>query len=311
MGRGQSPTLLGKDRLRAHETHRVRWLVLRLLAGILLALPFTLDSALSTAATITYVYDRAGRLKSASTTTDGSSVSYTLDPAGNRTQVVASPPTALPGTLQFASASYSVAENLSSITIGVSRNGGMTGAIGVSYTTANGTALAGSDYTTTSGVLSWANGDSATKTFVVPILNDSTFESTETFTTTLNSPTGGATLGSPSSSTVSVTDDDPNIPSVPTNIRKSPTTGTGWSYAILWDASTGPVNHYTLLETIEDPSPGSNTYSVTVLNKNFNKGQVYLLMTYKVRACATANESQCSAYSQTVMKMVCPSTGCP
>jgi hypothetical protein len=112
------------------------------------------------------------------------------------------------GTIQFSSGTYSVNENGGSILITVSRTGGSSGAVGVSYATSNGSATAGSDYTSASGTLSWANGDTSNKTFSVPITNDTLDESNETFTVTLSSPTGGAALGSPSSSTVTITDDD-------------------------------------------------------------------------------------------------------
>jgi M6 family metalloprotease-like protein len=113
------------------------------------------------------------------------------------------------GTLQFSSATYGVNENGGSVLISVARTGGSTGTVGVSYATSNGTAAAVSDYTFTSGTLSWTNGDTANKTFSVPITNDTLDEANETFTVTLSSPTGGATLGSPSSATVTITDDDP------------------------------------------------------------------------------------------------------
>ena len=81
--------------------------------------------------------------------------------------------------------------------------------MGVSYATANGTATAGSDYTPASGALGWANGDTASKNFTVTIANDALDEPNETFTVTLSAPTGGAILGSPSSATVTITDNDP------------------------------------------------------------------------------------------------------
>ncbi|MFM8470686.1 MAG: Calx-beta domain-containing protein, partial [Limisphaerales bacterium] len=112
------------------------------------------------------------------------------------------------GTLQFTSATASVAENAGTVTLSVTRAGGSDGAVAVGYTTANGTATAGSDYTATSGTLSWASGDTASKTITVLILNDTAVESSETFNVTLSTPTGGATLGTPASVTVTITDDD-------------------------------------------------------------------------------------------------------
>jgi len=112
-----------------------------------------------------------------------------------------------PGTIQFSSSTYSVNENGGNVTITATRTGGSYGATTVNYATANGTATGGSDYTTKSGTLSWANGDSAFKTFTVSILNDATYEGNETFTVTLSGATG-ATLGSPSSATVTIVDDE-------------------------------------------------------------------------------------------------------
>jgi hypothetical protein len=115
---------------------------------------------------------------------------------------------ALPGSLQFSASSYSVSEGGASATITVTRTGGSGGAVGVSYATSNGTATAGSDYTATSGTLSWANGDTANKTFTVQIINDVNDESDETVNLALSSPTNGASLGSPSTATLTIADND-------------------------------------------------------------------------------------------------------
>jgi uncharacterized repeat protein (TIGR02543 family) len=117
-------------------------------------------------------------------------------------------PQGQPGTLQFSQSSWSTNENVGSATITVTRTGGSAEAVGVSYATSNGSATAGSDYAATSGTLSWASGDMTAKTFQVPILNDTLVEGTETVNLTLSNPTSGATLGSPSTATLSILDDD-------------------------------------------------------------------------------------------------------
>lgn len=127
-----------------------------------------------------------------------------------------------PGSLAFGGATYGVGES-GSATITVRRTGGDDGAVSVSYATSNGTATAGSDYTARTGTLSWANGDDGNKTFTVPILGDTTDEPNETVHLTLSAPTGGATLGSPSTSTLTITDDDggsspPTAPAAPTGL---------------------------------------------------------------------------------------------
>jgi hypothetical protein len=113
-------------------------------------------------------------------------------------------PSGGPGTIRFntASAAPSVVEGAANIILTAERVSGSTGTVSVAYATANGTALAGSDYQTATGALTWGNGDSADKTIVVPIVDDTTEEPSETFTATLSAPSGGATLGSPATSTV-------------------------------------------------------------------------------------------------------------
>lgn len=111
--------------------------------------------------------------------------------------------------VQFSSSSYSIAENGGSATLTVTRTGDTTGTSSVNYSTSNASATAPGDYTASSGTVNFTAGSSS-QTFPVPITNDLAFESTETFTATLASPSG-ALLGTPSSATVSIIDDDPLI----------------------------------------------------------------------------------------------------
>ncbi|HKB78766.1 MAG TPA: Calx-beta domain-containing protein, partial [Thermoanaerobaculia bacterium] len=113
-----------------------------------------------------------------------------------------------PGILQFSSPIYSVAENGVTATITVSRIGGSDTAVSVDYATSDGTATAPADYTTSTGTLNWADGDSADKTFTVPIVNDTTFEGSETVNLALSNPTAFAELGVPPAAILTITDDD-------------------------------------------------------------------------------------------------------
>ena len=112
------------------------------------------------------------------------------------------------GSLNFSAASYSVNEDGGNATITVKRTGGSDGAVSVQYATSGGTAKANSDYTTASGTLSWADGDSADKTFTIAIANDGMDELDETVNVALSSPSGGASLGNQSSAVLTITDDD-------------------------------------------------------------------------------------------------------
>jgi len=113
------------------------------------------------------------------------------------------------GVLQFSQATQNVNENAGSATITVTRTEGSTGAISVNYATANGTAIAGNDYTAiSSGTLNWEDGDTEAKTFTVSITDDSDFEESETLKLTLSNPTGGAIIGSQEITTLTIIDND-------------------------------------------------------------------------------------------------------
>ena len=113
-----------------------------------------------------------------------------------------------PGTLRLSSASYSASESAASATLSVTRDGGTTGAVSAGWATADGSALAGSDYVAASGTVNFGAGDGAAKTIEVPLIDDGAEEAPEAFTVALSAPGGGASLGSPSSATVTLTDDD-------------------------------------------------------------------------------------------------------
>ena len=98
-------------------------------------------------------------------------------------------------------------ENGGTATITVTRTGGSEGAVSVAFATSNGTATAGADYTTRTGTLNFAPGVT-TQTFTIPILDDTVSEAEETVNLTLSNPTGGATLGAPSTAVLTLTDDD-------------------------------------------------------------------------------------------------------
>jgi hypothetical protein len=113
------------------------------------------------------------------------------------------PPSA--GTLQLSAGTFSVADTAGSATITVTRTGGSSGAVSVSFATSDGTGKAGTDYTTTTQTVSFAAGDTAAKTVSVPVKVNSTVAGNETVNVGLSNPTGGATLGSPATAVLTIT----------------------------------------------------------------------------------------------------------
>lgn len=82
--------------------------------------------------------------------------------------------------------------------------------LSVHYSTADGTALAGLDYTAVSGTLVFTNGI-ATNTFTVPILNNSLVMGDRTFSLHLSNPTPPGQLVPPSVQTVTIIDNNSGL----------------------------------------------------------------------------------------------------
>lgn len=113
-----------------------------------------------------------------------------------------------PGTLHFSSSVYEVIEGNTQAVISVTRTGGVSGTVTVDYEASGGTAVNGQDYISMSGTVTFNNGDSSTKSFNVPILDDTVADNDKTVNLTLKSPTNGATLGTPSTAVLTILDSD-------------------------------------------------------------------------------------------------------
>jgi Zn-dependent metalloprotease len=120
-------------------------------------------------------------------------------------------------TEQLSASSYSVNEAAVTLTLTATRSGSTASAASVDYFTSdtaglqsctlvNGRASERCDYVTSLGTVRFAAGESS-KTFTLTIINDVLVEGNETFTITLRNPTGGV-LGTTSSATVTITDND-------------------------------------------------------------------------------------------------------
>jgi probable HAF family extracellular repeat protein len=116
-------------------------------------------------------------------------------------------------TLQFNSATYEVVEGAQpgTVTITVARNGGSNGGVTVKYATSDGTAKAGSDYTATSGTLSFDENEFS-KNFTIPITNDALDEADETVNLALSDAVGAALRGQKLTATLTIKDDNDPTP---------------------------------------------------------------------------------------------------
>jgi len=99
-----------------------------------------------------------------------------------------------------------VSEGAGTGTITVTLTGGSYLGVSVNYETSSGTAISGTDFTATSGTLTWAADETGTKTFNVTITDDALDENDETLTATLSVPVN-ATI-SDSTGILTITDND-------------------------------------------------------------------------------------------------------
>lgn len=110
-------------------------------------------------------------------------------------------------TVQFSAHAFRADENGGPAPITITRTGDTSSPLSVRYTTSNGTATAGADYTGLSGALTFAIGETS-KTLSVPITNDSVFEGDETLNLTLSFPSGATILGVPATAVLTISDNE-------------------------------------------------------------------------------------------------------
>jgi uncharacterized delta-60 repeat protein len=105
--------------------------------------------------------------------------------------------------VQFSASDYRVLENAGESLITVRRSGNTNIAFNVSFTTIDGTAKAGANYTATNGILSFAAGDTV-KSFVVAILNDGLPKNDLTAKLILTNVPAGFSLGAQLAATLTI-----------------------------------------------------------------------------------------------------------
>ena len=127
---------------------------------------------------------------------------------GTRTNVLVSI-TDNDSLLKVEFASYEAREDEATVVIGVLRGDDGNQTVTVDYATASLTAIAGTDYTETTGTLTFGAGDQL-KLVSIPILNDALKEPNETFRFTLANAIGSS-LGAQKSATITIKDNDPGV----------------------------------------------------------------------------------------------------
>lgn len=207
-----------------------------------------------------------------------------------------------PGQISLASATLSANEAGGSVAVVVRRTGGTTGEVGARLTTHDGTASGGADYTHVDQVVTFAPGDAADKTIVVPLLDDGAIEPLETFHAMLDVPTGGASLGDPSMVAIDVSDDDaasgPCVPDATTHCL----TGGRFRVTVDFQAPGDPAPRPAQTIPLTDDSglfwffaPSNVEMLIKVLNacvEPFNRYWVFFAATTDVKLTVTVADTE-------------------
>lgn len=148
----------------------------------------------------------------------------------------------VPTALQLGSQTYSSNESSGILPVTVVRSGGLTGTTTIGFATADGTATAGTDYTATSGTLTFAPGETS-KTINIPIINDNVYEGTEIFNFLLSNPGGDGTveIQTPNTSVLTIVDNDSQPFTSPSNISVNEPPVGGTATALLTVQLSNPT----------------------------------------------------------------------
>jgi uncharacterized delta-60 repeat protein len=144
------------------------------------------------------------------------------------------------GKLHFNARAYAAPELPGDgATIVVTRSGGSRGAVSAAFTTSDGSAIAGVDYTPVTTQVLFADGEEGPRLVRIPILVDALAEPDKTVNLTLSDPMGCARLGQRSTAVLTIMDDDRPIETPPTFTVGGTVTGLAGTGLVLLQAVDG------------------------------------------------------------------------
>ena len=108
-----------------------------------------------------------------------------------------------PGQLYFSATNFVANSGDGNGYLTVLRTNGSSGSVSVTYTTVPGTAQPGLNYVTSSGPLTFGNGETV-KQIAVPLVNNNVAQVPVSLSVVLSNPTGGSTLTVPTNSTLTI-----------------------------------------------------------------------------------------------------------
>jgi chitinase len=165
--------------------------------------------------------------------------------------------------------------------------------ITVGYTTTNGTATAGTDYTAASGTLTFAAGVT-TQTIAVKVAGDTTVEPDETFTVTLTNPTG-ATL-SRATATATIKNDDTAPAQIGPTVAYSVVNDWGTGHTANMAVTAGQTNLSSWTVEFDSPATIVNVWNAKITS---HVGTHYVITNESYNASVAAGQSTTFGYQAT------------
>jgi glucose/arabinose dehydrogenase len=189
------------------------------------------------------------------------------------------------GSFEIDVTGVTVSEGAGNAVVTINRIGGSNGLATVDYIANEDTAKRGTDFTATSGTLTFATGE-VSKTFSVPIINDTIAEPTEGFSVGLVSATG-ATLGTRRTAPVTILDDDAVSSSYAfgQSVYEVKENGVQATITVLRSGSTttaGSVNYATSNGTGATGATAGSDYTAATGTVNFGAGETSKTFTVAV-----------------------------
>ncbi len=191
-------------------------------------------------------------------------------PNGSTSEFSNSIPT-VPVNIGFSASSYSVDQTAGSITILVTRDhAGDGGTVMVNYATGGGTAVAGMNYTSVSGTLTFDPGVD-NQTFVVPILNNPVVGPSTTVNLTLSDPTAGVTITPPNP--VVLTIQNNNVPQAEFSAASYAVSESGGTVTVSVTRNTPTGSASVAYATSDGTAQAGVNYTAESGTLTFNPGQ--------------------------------------
>ncbi len=160
--------------------------------------------------------------------------------AGSSAASASAADTGTPGVLSMVATYVSTDRNGSAVTVSVQRTGGDIDTVQCSFTDAQMTALAGTDYVASSGVLTWGHRDSSLRTITFSLPPRPLPRLDAAFRVTISAPTNGAVLGTQKWTQILLVNSDANV--LPAGWSSEMLSGLAASGAARWDGSAFSVS---------------------------------------------------------------------